>query len=165
MSTKNMETKSLDLVFSEVKERLVIQFEAIDSLDSKVGTVLSTASVVMSIGAGLQLSFPNAIEVGPLIVLIAGAIAYCACMAYSVQAFQVRDYRRDPEPRPLMDNYLDEDEALTKRQLIANLVESFESNVAAIDRKASCVDAAIKLLAVQTSALTIVVIWRALLGE
>ena len=67
---------SLDLIYSEVKERLNIQFQAIDSLDSKAGLTLTAGSLVISIAAGLQVSSAQTIDTGPLLLLITGAVLY-----------------------------------------------------------------------------------------
>ena len=153
---------SLDLIYSEVKERLNIQFQAIESLDSKAGLVLTAGSVVISIAAGLQVSAAETIDTAPLVLLIAGAGAYALCMLFGLLGFKVRDYRRDPEPGPLVDNYLNEDAALTKGQIIANLVESFEKNKGVLESKASYIQRAMLFLALETGILAAALIWRSL---
>ncbi len=153
---------SLDLIYSEVKERLNIQFQAIDSLDSKAGLILTAGSLVISIAAGLQVSSAETIDTGPLLLLITGAVLYALSMGFSLKGFRVRDYRRDPEPGPLVKNYLNAEAELTKGQIVANLVESFEENAGTLKSKATDVQRAMSFLALETGSLVAALIWQSL---
>ncbi len=154
--------ESIDLIFSEVKERLNIQFQAIDSLDGKAGLILTAGSLVISIAAGLQASMAQAIRTGPLVVLIVGAIAYALCMIYALLGFWVRDYRRDPDPGALVEHYSHEGAESTKKQIVANWVDSFSQNIDTLKDKACYIRCAMVFLSLETSILATALIWRSL---
>lgn len=153
---------SLDLIFSEVKERLGMQFQAIDSLDSKAGLILTGGSVVISVAAAVQASLNGEIGTAPLTMLIGGAIAYGLTMIYAVLGLWVQEYRRDPDPGALSVNYMDKEEHLTKRQIVTNLVESFDINVEVLKDKAVYIQCAMVFLVLETSLLVAALIWRSM---
>ena len=147
---------SLDIVYEEVKERLDIQLHQVDTLDAKAGTVLSVASLVMTIAAGLQATMPREdLDGWPLILLLAGTIFYAFAMLFAFRGYWLRNFRRDPEPRPLRDLYLFQSADFTKRRVTANRIESFELNSALLESKVWNIKAAIILLVIQTLTLVI----------
>jgi hypothetical protein len=142
---------SLDIVYEEVKERLDLQLHQVDTLDAKAGTVLSIASLVMTIAAGLQATISREdLRDWPLVLLLAGAMFYAFTMLFAFRGYLLRNFRRDPEPRPLRDLYLFQPADFTKRRVTANRIESFELNSGLIESKVWNIKVAIILLAVQT---------------
>jgi hypothetical protein len=147
---------SLDIIFSEVSRRLDVQLSQVDTLDAKAGTVISVASVVMTLGAGLPIASSNSgIDTVPLILLVAGAVVYVAVMFFGFRGYWLRNFRRDPEPGPLRDRYLFQPADITKRRIIANMVQSFETNTPLIESKVWNIKVAILLLAAQTMSLVV----------
>ena len=145
---------SLDIVYVEVKERLAAQLQQVETLDSKAGTVLSIASLVMTIAAGLQVSFARgAIESLPLTLLVLGTALYASTAFFGFRGYWVRNFRRDPEPGPLRDRYLFQDVNFTKRRILANMIQSFQINRDLIESKVWNIKVAILSLAAETLAL------------
>jgi hypothetical protein len=140
----------LDLVYSEVKERLNLQFEQVEALDTKAAFVVSTASVVVSIAISLPAASYSRLDASTLVIFGAGVAYYSYAMFAGVRAYLVRTYRRDPEPEPLRDGYLATAPEKTKQQLIENLIDSFNENKEIIRLKAFDVTAAMIFLMVQT---------------
>lgn len=142
---------SLELVYIEIKDRLAAQLHQVDTLDSKAGTVLSIASLVMTIAAGLQVSFGRgAVENLPLGLLLSGAILYAVTMFFAFRGYWVRNFRRDPDPGPLRDRYLFQSPDFTKRRIMANMIQSFSVNRELIESKVWNIRFAIIFLAAQT---------------
>ncbi|MDP2674200.1 MAG: hypothetical protein Q8Q00_04740 [Dehalococcoidia bacterium] len=159
MSANQPHPPSLDVVYQEVKERLDIQLHQVDTLDAKAGTVLSVASLVMTIAAGLQATVGREDLHGwPLILLLAGALFYAFAMLFAFRGYWLRNFRRDPEPKPLRDLYLFQAPDFTKRRLTANRIQSFELNSQLIESKVWNIKAAIILLAVQTLTLVMALV-------
>lgn len=165
MAEQSTPPLSLDLIYAEVKERLSVQWQAIDSLDSKAGLVLSSASVVISIAAGLQASSSQTIQTVPLALLLAGGLLYVFCMVFGLRGFKIRGYRRDPEPGPLHKKYLHEEPELTKGTIIANLIESFEENKKLLDSKAGDIQRSMLFLALETGTLVAALMLQNILGD
>lgn len=142
---------SLEIVYQEVKERLDLQLHQVDTLDGKAGTVLSVASVVMTLAAGLQVSDNReALQGWPLVLLLAGTTFYAFTMLFGFRGYWLRNFRRDPEPGSLRDRYLFQPADFTRRRITANMIQSFEVNRDLVESKVWNIKASIILLAVQT---------------
>ena len=142
---------SLGVVFQEVKERLTLQLHQVDTLDAKAGTVLTVASVVMTLGAGLPVATSNDnIETGPLILLLGGTLFYVFAMFFGFRGYWLRNFRRDPEPGPLRDRYLLQEPDFTRRRIIANMIESYGVNQPLIESKVWNIKVGILLVGIQT---------------
>ena len=84
---------SLDIVYEEVKERLDLQLHQVDTLDAKAGTVLSVASLVMTIAAGLQAAISREdLHDWALILFLAGAIFYGLTMLFAFRRLLVTQF-------------------------------------------------------------------------
>ncbi|MCK4404289.1 MAG: hypothetical protein KAW02_04295 [candidate division Zixibacteria bacterium] len=125
---------SLDVVFKEVNARLEIQFRAISTLDTKASIVLGFCGVIL---ASSLWSSQNGgqtlwLTMSPPLLIFISAL-------FSLIAYWVVEYRRDPEPRPLVENYLVKKSDETAKQILDNWVISFEENKRKIERKAKLV--------------------------
>lgn len=142
---------SLDIVYQEVKERLDLQLRQVDTLDAKAGTVLSVASLVMTIAAGLQAGVVrDDLNGWPLVLVLSGLLLYFFTMVIAFRGYWLRNFRRDPEPGPLRDLYLFQSPDFTKRRVTANRIQSFQVNSQLIESKVWNIKVAIMLLAIQT---------------
>jgi len=157
------EPRSLEIVFAEVKDRLNTQSEQIKTLDGKAGLVLSSSSVIITIGAGLRAALG---ELGPgestlpstaifgFSLFVLAAVLYLATMIFALRAYSPRSYRRDPGPTALRELYIFEDPTFTKRRILANVIQSFEENKKRIrDHKLRNLHIALVLLMAETIAL------------
>ena len=79
---------SLDIVYREVKERLDLQLHQVDSLDGKAGTLLSVASIVMTLGAGLPVAASSGnIDSLSLVLLAAATVFYSFVMLFGFRGY------------------------------------------------------------------------------
>jgi phosphate/sulfate permease len=134
--SKNNEIKpeypSLDVVFQEVNARLEMQFRAKSALDTKASIIFGFCGVILA--SSLWSSQNNGqtlyiwLTMSPLLFVFFAAI-------FSLIAYCVVAYRRDPEPRPLVENYLGRMSNETEKQILDNWVVSFEENECKIKRK------------------------------
>lgn len=144
---------SLEIVFQEIKDRLQAQLHQVDTLDTKAGTVLSVASLVATLGAGLPVATSSgSLSDASLVLLLGGTILYAFAMFFGFRGYWLRNYRRDPEPGPLRDRYLFQPADFTRRRVIANMIQSYEVNRPLIESKVWNIKVAILLLAVETIA-------------
>ena len=123
---------SLEVVFQEVKARLQMQFAAIGALDTKASIILGIGGLILV----SSLSSSHGIGHGVCAWLKTGSqVLICAAAILSLSAYWVVTYRRDPEPRPLAQNYLMKASSQTKKQILDNWIESFEENQGKINTK------------------------------
>jgi len=130
------EVPSIDIVYTEVKDRLEIQLHQIDSLDGKNGAILFISSIVIGVGAAAQAALIGLTE--NILVLTFFSIPilfYLATMFFALRGWIVRPYFRDPEPRPLRDYYLSKQSQFTKRRIITHFISSYEWNTMVIKKK------------------------------
>jgi len=159
--TEQDEPKSLEIVFAEAKDRLNAQSEQIRTLDGKAGLVLSSSSLIITIGAGLrtalgesgpsEVTLPSICSFG---VFALAGVLYLLTMIFAFRAYSLRRYRRDPEPRPLREHYMFENPTFTKRRILANMIQCFEENQKIIhNNKVRNLEIALGLLMAETMAL------------
>jgi len=127
---------SLDIVFSEIKDKLDIQVRQVDSLDGKTSTLLFISSIVIGIGAAAQAALiGKAVNAWVLLLFSVPIIFYLLTVLTALRSWIVRPYFRDPEPRPLRDAYLFEQPEFTKRRLIAQFISAYEWNANVMKKK------------------------------
>jgi len=144
---------SLDTVFAEVKERIAVQFDQAESLDRKAGTLLGFSSLVVTVAAGLRFAAFNESAVSTaffVALFVLGLAFYAISVFFAFRAYAVVSYRRDPEPRPLRDLYLFEEENYTKQRIISNVIDSFGHNAKILAEKAYAVRMASRFLFFET---------------
>jgi hypothetical protein len=139
---ESVDALSLDVVYTEIKDRLQDQFDQLRVLDQKASQVFGSASLVITVGLALQArqTSPSCLRV---ILFIAATVSYALSMILAWLAYRVHTFRRDPEPRPLRDHYLSHDPQFTKRKVVSNLIESYEFNCQSIQSKVRCTQAAL----------------------
>ena len=154
--------RSLDVVYNEVKERLEVQLRQIDSLDSKAGTILFVAGITLGIAAAAQAVALSSTSSQWIVVFFSLPVMfYFATMYFAIRGWVVREFFRDPEPRPLRDHYLFESPEFTKRRLITHYISSYEWNQGNIKRKVQSMRIATYLLLGQVLASVVVLVSRA----
>jgi hypothetical protein len=127
---------SLDIIYVEIKERLDIQIKQVDALDGKTGTLLFISSIVIGIGAAAQAALIGSTD-NPWVLLLFSVpiVFYLLTVLTALRSWIVRPYFRDPEPRPLRDVYLFEQQEFTKRRLIAQFISAYEWNAGVMKKK------------------------------
>lgn len=115
-----MKSKALDLIYSEIKERLDKQLESIDKLNTKAGVVIGFAGIILGATSSLSETPSNHFFIlGNFLILISAFLSFLA--------FSPKAYRRDPDPEGLSE-YLSKSAKDIKEQLIANFIDSFKEN-------------------------------------
>jgi hypothetical protein len=74
---------------------------------------------------------------------------------FTLSAYRVESYRRDPEPRKLTENYLKEDGEKVKKKLIDNFIQSVEDNKIKINKKVKYINYSLILLYIGLIVLTL----------
>ncbi len=135
---------SLDLLFDLIKERLTVQFDQADKLDTKASTTMTSATAIIGAALTLQAVLPTLlhsfsdISVNtflPLLPLSLLALTYLITMAFSTLAFWIRTYKLTPDPVGLYRNYLYEDEKETKAYVMRSMVDDYSKNEKELDKK------------------------------
>jgi len=130
------EPRSLDVVYSEVKERLEVQLRQIEALDVKTGQILFVAGITLGIAAAAQAVAMVAVDNQWIALFFSlPVLFYFGSMYFALRGWVIREFFRDPEPRPLRDHYLFESPEFTKRRLIAHFISSYEWNQGNIKKK------------------------------
>jgi hypothetical protein len=149
-----MSKNSDEIIYQEVKRRLIEQGVSIKSIDTKAALVLSFAGAIL---AGLvNSSWFNGLSASyhSLILLPLGL----TCVS-SLIVLLVRGYRADPDPKKLIDGYQDKTEEQTRGQLIKNYEEVFIENEQRINNKALFSKITFALLAITTIAIIGVILF------
>lgn len=156
---------SLDIVYAEIKDKLDIQIRQVDSLDNKTGNILFVASIVIGVGAAAQAALISMVA-NPVVLLLFSIpiIFYLLTILTAVRSWIVKPYFRDPEPRPLRDEYLFEKEQFTRRRLIAHFISTYEWNAAVLQKKVFELRLSTWFLLAETISLTTVLLLRAWLA-
>ena len=156
---------SLDVVYSEIKDKLDVQLRQIESLDSKVGNILFIASIVIGIGAAAQAAILGNIDnVWVLSLFSIPIIFYLLTVFTSLRSWVVKTYFRDPKPRPLRDEYLFQQQEFTKRRLITHFISTYEWNSAVLKKKVRELRWSTWFFLAETMSLTMVLLIRAWLA-
>lgn len=157
----HQELPSLELVYTEVKDRLQVQLAQIDALDGKFGTLLFVSSVVIGMGAAAQAAILGTIhETIPMVLFSVPIIFYVITVILAMQSWVRRPYFRDPEPRPLRDYYISLPYEFTKRRLITHFISSYEWNAVVMKKKVNGLRIAVWFFLFQVVSLTLVLASR-----
>jgi hypothetical protein len=143
--------ETLELVYNEVKDALNTQLQSLDGLDTKASVIVGFIGVIIGISLNLY-QYSNSY----LFVLCMAL--FLASIFFTLSAYKVKSYRRDPEPEALTINYLREDPRIVKKQLIDNFIQSFKENEIKIKDKVNYINYALTLLFVGLIILTLSII-------
>jgi hypothetical protein len=155
------EPRSINVVYAEVKERLEVQLRQIEALDLKTGQILFVAGITLGIAAAAQAVAMVAVDNRWLALFFSlPVLFYFGCMYFALRGWVIREFFRDPEPRPLRDHYLFESPDFTKRRLIAHFISSYEWNKSKINKKVHNVRIASYLLLGEVLASVVVLVAR-----
>ncbi len=154
---------SLDIVYTEIKDKLDIQVRQIESLDNKTGNILFVASFIIGVGAAAQAALIGQQEERTAVLLLFSIpiIFYLLTILTGIRSWIIKPYFRDPEPRPLRDEYLFEKQDFTKRRLIAHFISTYEWNTTILKKKVLELRMSTGFLLAETVSLTLVLLLRA----
>ena len=155
------ELPSIDIVYTEVKDRLDVQLRQTDSLDSKSSALLFIASIVIGIGAAAQAALLGKTTSALALLLFSIPICFYLLMVFfALRSWIIRPYFRDPEPRPLRDFYLSQQPQFTKRRIITHFISSYEWNTMVIKKKVRELRLCIWFFVAEVTLLTLVLAIR-----
>ena len=148
MNEEEGTSETLELVYSEVKDALNTQFQSLDGLNTKASVIVGFVGVTIGISLNLYLH-SNSYLFGSCMTL------FLISIFFALYAYRVENYRRDPEPRKLAENYLREGDKKVKKRLIGNFIQSFENNEIKIKRKGRYINYSLVLLFIGLIVLTV----------
>ncbi len=167
---------SLNLATDYTWDLLTTQKTRANALDSKANFILGAATTL--VGAALALlpsilssnsscsilllSFLHTLPqfLMRVILVLPLIIIYVIVMVLAYQAYKIRDYTEVPDPRRLLDKYLDKPEDYTKVVVIQSMVEAYEENEAVIINKANYNYLAFTFLMIEALVLIILLLLR-----
>jgi len=143
----------------------MLQFEQIDSLDTKASIVLGAASLLSGMIGATQVSpVPGMLQIGGCVAIVAmiglaiAIVLFIATMITALVALKVRSYEfpvmMDAEEISYYTS-LGPEEA--RRQILSNYVSSASSNAQKLARKAKFVRIALVLLGIEVTYLILAV--------
>jgi hypothetical protein len=147
-----MVNNSHNLIFLEIKERLKDQLDSASSLDNKAGITLGLVGALL-VGL-LNSSWFIQLRYYYLLTILILMVATVICL---LKAYFVRTYRKDPEPKTLIDGYQNKPEDETIRQLIRNFENCFNKNKKPLESKKRYLNWGFKLLALTVFAICLIV--------
>ncbi len=160
---------TLDLIYNEIRARLAAQVEYSRALDSKAELVLSSSSLIITIGVGLKGllggSAPSSCmpirALGTAIFVLSGAF-YAASMVLGFRAYTLYEFHRQASPRTLWDKYLPMEPVEARRRLIQNMIVAYENNRETItSQKVPSLKWALRCLVAETLSLLVALILAA----
>lgn len=122
---------ALALIFGEAKAGLDRQLQQVPQIDTKVNTVLGSASFLTAVFLGFHRSTSTITE----IETGAAVIVYGVVLLAVFRAYAIREFNDANNPVGLV-AYLDRDTRTIQLQLLSNLKAAFEGNKTLIDSKA-----------------------------
>ncbi|HEX8598507.1 MAG TPA: hypothetical protein VF952_08330 [Chloroflexia bacterium] len=169
---------SLSIIYDLVQQRVTAQYERINSLDTKAGFVLGSATLLTGGISALQqvaittmtdLNSKDPSTVAQWKIGIGGAsllavLFYLVLVFASIQAYKIRKYNALSRVRTLIDKYYENEEVDTKEVLVDTLATLVEENDQIIDRKALWTQRAISCLMIEAILLAILTMLQLALG-
>lgn len=143
------------ILYQEIKERLKDQFESINIIDTKAGIILGFAGAILA--ALLNSNWFESLELHFLVLILS---PICLTTVFAFGAFFVRNYKKDPEPSKLIDQYQEKSFEETRGQLIRNFEDCFNTNKEKIMKKKFFLNLSIVSLALIVIIISIILIWR-----
>lgn len=150
-------TDNARLLMEQVQTQLGRQLDISDTLDSKAQLVLTSGSIVITIGSGFVgigatngLASMLCLHVGrfslgvtPLCLYIFALVLYLIAMVLSGWAYFVRTYSLVPDPTKLVGRYFEKPSSEVMRKIAKDTVEAFERNEKTLSSKAKLVKLAL----------------------
>jgi len=151
MNEDDYPSETLELIYNEVKDALNTQLQSLDGLNTKASVIIGFVGVIIGISLNLY-SHSNSYLFGSSMTL------FLASIFFTLFAYRVKSYRRDPEPETLTIKYLRDDCKTVKKQLIDNFIQSFEENKIKIGDKVKYINYSLILLFLGLIILTLSII-------
>lgn len=151
MNEHDYPSETLELVYNEVKDALNTQLQSLNELNTKASVISGFVGVIIGISLNLY-SYSNLYLFNSCMTL------FLTSIFFTLSAYKVKRYRRDPEPETLTIKYLRDDCKTVKKQLIDNFIQSFKDNEIKIDEKVKYINYSLILLFIGLIILTLSII-------
>ncbi len=117
-------SENLELIYQEVREKLRIQIESIDSTGTKINFLLGFNSIII---AALFQTFSGKLnEIGHLLKISIFLFIFSSFL--NLICLVIFKYRRDPDPDMLYSKYQYKTQRYTKAALIQSFIDSYSQN-------------------------------------
>lgn len=148
---------TLALIYNEIAEELVKQFEQISALNARAQQLLGFAAITVGVVVTLRPPTRDA----AVSLLFALALMLFACIAgCGLRAWSPQGLRHDPEPRALWEKHRLRTKEWVQHQIILNRLDAVDANLASIDEKLYWVRWTQRLLALEVIYLVGLIIVR-----
>jgi hypothetical protein len=166
---------SLDVVYAEVQNSIVLQNDRLKNIDTKANFALASATLLTAGVTGLGRALADAGRTGAVpswtiqglsvgadsvvdwvTVLSLGIYALIVFCTYN--AYQLRDFMEAPDPAGLVSRYVHEDSTLTKATITKERAKNYARTEAQINVKARWTALAMRLLVVEALLLFLITI-------
>lgn len=155
------------LLMEQAQMQLQYQFDFSDTLDSKAQLVLTSGSIVITIGSGFvgvgatrglgNVLCPHISQFSPPIMAlgpyILGLVLYVIAVVLGGWAYFVKAYRLVPEPGLLVARYIDKPSRDIMRKIAQDTATAFENNKKTLSSKAKLVKLALGFFLAETVAI------------
>ncbi len=140
---------SIDVVLQEMREQRCIQDDSIQALDAKTGTLAGFLGVLLALVVG-KLYFEHPLEALLSTLCLVG---FVGALLSAIRGFSVKDWRYDPSPDVLLEDYLFRHPTLqqggkagSKAQIVADQREAYRRNQGVLLGKAKQIQGAMQFL-------------------
>ena len=150
---KNSEENSDLIIFNEIKEKLSDQLNSINSLDSKSGITIALVGAFIAgiFNSNYILSF------GSIFLIILISILSFSILSVFISIF-ARRFKKDPDPRNLIELYKEKSCSETIGQLIINYRDNYYENERSINIKKNLLNTSFILILISTLVIIIGII-------
>lgn len=116
---------------------------------------------MLGVGAAAQSAIAERVSsVSALLVFSIPFLFFMGSAIFAARGWTGRPYFRDPEPRPLRDDYLSLAKEFTRRRLLTHFIASYEWNAQTIRRKVVDLRIALILLLMEVGFLALALLVR-----
>lgn len=159
---------SMEFVYQTTVLAYQLQWDRLGRLDSKINNtvVASTAAATLFLGLGgpMLQAIPKSdpLHIYLVILMIGGLVFFTLCLALSIVAYKLREYRYDPNPIKLVQKYSKSEKEATLETLSHHISSSADHNKLVNDSKTQILSwAMFALLAGVLALLAFSVTWAA----
>ncbi|MFA5986667.1 MAG: hypothetical protein WC819_04965 [Parcubacteria group bacterium] len=119
--------KNIELIYSEVKERLNRQIDSIDQVAVKFNFLLALNSIILA--SLLQSNLLGSRKECISWMMFFAVVCFFLSILFDLRGLVMQKYRRDPDPQKLYEGYFNKSKQYTQEVLIINYVHAFNENV------------------------------------
>lgn len=142
---------SVDVIYELALSRLEAQLRQFDGIDNKLSLILTVSSLIIGIAASFLIGIHGPFSQISVAFLALAAAAYFAVITLVILAYRVLTLSYPPNIRQARLRLLHWEPSMTKRQVLAQLVEAIEENRELLVTKARNANLALYLSAVEVA--------------